>query len=176
MWIKTQDGVLLDARELYLTSAGGGGGSNKTEIHSDEIKCGSYKDHETAKTVLGMIEDFIVGGYETLFVMPDKDVTVFPMHDVSRPINLPLCGYYPRCEMIDVEAAAESIRRTEAAMKFVRDHRRQAAEMVTTFPIDDEIRCFEFKSHNRKKVHSVSFDEHTDLVTVVFYDPGPESG
>ena len=127
MWIKTQDGVLLDARELYLTSAGGGGGSNKTEIHSDEIKCGSYKDHETAKTVLGMIEDFIVGGYETLFVMPDKDVTVFPMHDVSRPINLPLCGYYPRCEMIDVEAAAESIRRTEAAMKFVRDHRSTPA-------------------------------------------------
>ena len=150
-WIKTQEGDLQAIGSMIIAYRNG------NSIYCGTNFLGSYKNHEAAIQVREGFHRWLDRHGYGVFTMPGND-------------------FMKRFEPIDVEKAAESIRRTEAAMKFVQDHRRQAAEMVTTFPIDDEIRCFEFKSHNRKKVHSVSFDEHTDLVTVVFYDPGPESG
>ena len=86
MWVKTQDGRLFDGREFILTSAGGGGGSDKTEIRAGGRLCGVYHNQVIAQVVLDMIEGYIAGGYETLFVMPGKDF-MKPFEPIPGSIN-----------------------------------------------------------------------------------------
>ena len=136
------------------------GGSGVCE---DEL--GVYNGPEIAKTVLGDIERWIMLGADGVFTMPDKDYAK--------------CGAGFKSYMaagIDVEKAAESIRKTDASMEFMRDHRSQTAEedcgpMVTTFPIPDSVMHFDFLSHNGKNVVGVSFDKATNIVSVEFDEP-----
>ena len=172
MWIKAQAGRLFDAREFILTSGGGGGGSNKTEIRSSGKLCGAYKDAETAKAVFDMIEDFIAGGYETLFVMPGKDFMkqFEPLIDCQREADLvaeqafKCCGGGFKAYIaagIDVEKATESILKSC----------RSVGPVVTTIPIPDSVMHFDFLSHHGKNVVGVSFDKSTNIVSVEFDDP-----
>jgi len=159
-WIKTQAGILYDCDFVKTHRVFVFGGSGVCE---DEL--GVYNGPEIAKTVLGDIERWIMLGADGVFTMPDKDYAK--------------CGAGFKSYMaagIDVEKAAESIRKTDASMEFMRDHRSQTAEedcgpMVTTFPIPDSVMHFDFLSHNGKNVVGVSFDKATNIVSVEFDEP-----
>jgi len=101
MWIKGQAGGLVDVSRVYLSSESVRGSHAGC---TSSVQLGEYKDAETAKAVLDMIEDFIAGKGHG----PDYDrVEAFAAYGVK--IDPPTLFVMPPEAFIDCQREADLV-------------------------------------------------------------------
>ena len=198
-WIKTQKGQLISVATVVIDEI-----VAPHEVRGDasfaRFTLGEYKDPETAKAVLGMIERWIAGepdpkmenygrnlnglgivndwsiGFihddKRLFVMPGKDFMkqFEPLIDCQREADLVAEQAFKCCGGGFKSYMAAGIDVDKATESILKSC-RSIGPVVTTLPIPDSVMHFDFLSHHGKNVVGVSFDRATNIVSVEFGDP-----